>query len=304
MGINGKSLVTWSRVGLSDASNTDANDVRNAISRAAQKTGVDFGYLFKQAKSESGLNPSAQAKSSSASGLFQFIDQSWLGAVKTYGAKHGMAWAADAIQRRSDGSWSVDPSMKQAVFALRNQPEASALMAGEFASDNAQGLQAALGRAPNGTDLYFAHFLGKEGATKFLKAADANPDASAASLLPREARSNRTIFYDAAGSARSLGDVYALMGRKLGNDSGSVPAMQPTGLDHLEYAQEVLDDGASGTSTSDILAMLGARRGINMLKPTPETAMLAYMMVSVPTDDDSDNTSAFSGLPGAAPFGS
>lgn len=281
--------MTWSRVGLTDASHTDATDVRDAISRAAQRTGVDFGYLFSQAKSESGLNPKAQAQNSSAGGLFQFIDQSWLGAVKTYGPKHGMGWAADAIQRRPDGSWSVDPSMKQAVFALRSQPEASALMAGEFASDNAQGLQAALGRTPNGTDLYFAHFLGKEGATKFLKAADAAPGASAASLFPREARSNRTIFYDAAGSARSLSAVYALMGRKLGDGDGSAPTIQPqpASLMHLDYAQQVFEgDGKGGPSTNDMLAMLGGQRGVNMLKPTPDTAMLAYMMVSTPTDTD------------------
>jgi len=285
--------VTWSRVGLPDGSNTNANDVREAISRAAQKTGVAFGYLFQQAKSESGLNPNAQAKSSSAGGLFQFIDQSWLGAVKSYGAKHGMGWAADAIQRKSDGSWSVDPTMRQAVFSLRNQPEASALMAGEFASDNAEGLQASLGRTPSGTDLYFAHFLGLEGATKFLKAANAAPDASAASLFPREARSNRTIFYDATGSACSLSDVYALMSRKLG-DGPAAPAIQilPADLTHLDYAQEVFEgDGKGSPSTNQMLAMLGRQLGFNLLRPTPETATLAYMMVSTPTDDDDSGTS-------------
>lgn len=280
--------MTWSRLGLSDASGTDANDVRRAISRAAQSTGVDFAYLFRQAKSESGLNPNAQAQSSSAGGLFQFIDQSWLGAVKSYGARHGLGWAADAIQRRSDGSWSVDPSLRQKVFSLRNQPDASAMMAAEFASDNAQGLQASLGRTPSGTDLYFAHFLGLEGATKFLKAADAAPDASAASLFPREARSNRAIFYDPSGAARSLSQVYALMGKKLGNDgAGAAPAIQSADLKHLDYAQQVFEgDGKGSPSTNDMLSMLGAQRGVNLLKPTPGTAMLAYMMVSTPTDTD------------------
>jgi hypothetical protein len=278
---------------LSDASSTDVNDVRSAISRAAQTTGVDFGYLFQQAKSESGLNPNAQAQSSSAGGLFQFIDQSWLGALKTYGAKHGLGWAADAIQRRSDGSWSVDSSMRQAVFSLRNQPDASAMMAAEFASNNAQGLQASLGRTPTGTDLYFAHFLGLEGATKFLKAADMAPDASAASLFPREARSNRTIFFDSSGSARSLGQVYALMGRKLGG--GAAPAIQPTDPMTSDLANAAFQGGDTATpSTNDMLAMLGAKGGINPLKPTPETARLAYTMVSVPSNIDDTDESVFS----------
>ncbi len=280
--------MTWSRLGLSGASNV--GDVRGAISRAAQRTGVDFGYLFNQAKSESGLNPNAQAQGSSAGGLFQFIDQSWLGAVKTYGAKHGLGWAANAIQRKADGRWSVDGSMREAVFALRNQPEASSLMAAEFASDNAQGLQASLGRAPTGTDLYFAHFLGLEGATKFLKAADSNPDATAASLFPREARSNRGIFYEAAGSARSLGEVYALMGRKIGAD-GSAPVNAPLPLStdrmRLAYAREVFEgDGKAAPSTSDMLAMLGGGSRVNLMKPTPENAMLAYMMVATPGADE------------------
>jgi len=115
------------------------NDIRGAISRAAQRVGVDFTYLLNQAKSESGLDPKAQARTSSAGGLFQFIDQSWLGAVKMYGAKHGLGWAADAIRQRSDGSWKVDHSVREQVMALKIDPDASSLMAAEFASDNALG---------------------------------------------------------------------------------------------------------------------------------------------------------------------
>lgn len=277
--------MTWSRIGLSDSVSADVASARGAISRAAQATGVAFGYLFNQAKSESGLNPKAQAQGSSAGGLFQFIDQSWLGAVKTYGAKHGMGWAADAIQRRADGSWSVNPSAREAVFALRSQPDASAMMAAEFASDNAQGLQGALGRPATGTDLYFAHFLGLEGATKFLKAADANPDGSAAALFPREARSNRSIFFDESGSARSLGQVYALMGRKLGSDASAplAPAALSPDRMRLAYAREVFEgDGKATPSSSDMLTMLGQRA--NILRPSPDNAMLAYMMVANPTD--------------------
>ena len=265
----------------------DVNDVRGAISRAAQRVGVDFSYLLNQAKSESGLNPNAQAQSSSAGGLFQFIDQSWLGAVKMYGAKHGLGWASDAISRRSDGSWKVDGSVRQQVMALKNQPEASALMAAEFASDNSQGLQAALGRQPRAADLYFAHFLGLEGATKFLKAADARPDASAASLFPREARANRAIFYDNGGNARSLSQVYALMAKKI-DDKGSpvtpaVPAADPLSSDRmrLAYAREVFEgDGKATPNTDEMLAMIGSSQGLNLLKPNPANAKLAYLMLA------------------------
>lgn len=275
--------------GLGNRTERDVSDVRGAISRAAQRVGVDFNYLFNQAKSESGLNPRAQAQSSSAGGLFQFIDQSWLGAVKMYGAKHGLSWAADAISRRSDGSWKVDGAVRDQVMALKNQPEASSLMAAEFASDNASGLQSALGRQPRSADLYFAHFLGLEGATKFLKAADAQPDAAAASLFPREARANRTIFYNGGGSPRSLSEVYALMAKKIDDNGAPAPihaidgGSNPFGSDDLRlaYARQVFEgDGKAAPDTNEMLAMIGNNQRLNLLKPNPSNAMLAYQMLA------------------------
>ena len=283
--------MSWPSFGLGRSVSSGTEDVRNAISRAAQRTGVDFGYLFHQAKSESGLNPNAQASGSSAGGLFQFIDQSWLGAVKMYGAKHGMGWAADAISRSRSGTWTVDPALKDQVMGLKNQPDASALMAAEFASDNAEGLQATLGRQPRATDLYFAHFLGLEGATKFLKVNDSNPGAIAASLFPREARSNRGIFYGSDGSARSMGEVYALMARKINDNGSALPSQTPGSLSptapglsadrmRLAYAHEVFEgDGKAQPATNEMLAMLGGQR-MSLLRPNPQNAMLAYMMLA------------------------
>lgn len=276
--------------GIGNRLERDVNGVRGAISRAAQRVGVDFTYLLNQARSESGLNPNAQAQTSSAGGLFQFIDQSWLGAVKLHGAKHGLGWAADAISRRG-GSWKVDESLREQVMSLRNNPEASSLMAAEFANDNKDALRSSLGREPRAADLYFAHFLGAEGAARFLKAADARPDMSAAALFPREARSNRTIFYDGGGNARSLSEVYALMAKKI-DDNGApvapVPAgnMLPSDELRLAYARQVFEgDGKGAPDTSEMLAMMGSTSRFNLLRPNPGNAMLAYMMLA--TDGDS-----------------
>src|SRR6185503_19622508 len=81
--------------------------VSSAIQLASARTGVDFSYLFNQARIESGLNPNARARTSSATGLFQFIDQTWLGTVKQHGAEHGLGWAAQAIRRGADGRYYV-----------------------------------------------------------------------------------------------------------------------------------------------------------------------------------------------------
>ena len=183
-------------------------DVHQAIYNAASATGVDFNYLLNQARVESSLNPNATARTSSATGLYQFIEQSWLGVVAKHGDNHGLRWAASAIQRGSDGRFRVaDPAMRSAILDLRRDPHASAAMAGEFASDNRDLLETKLGHQVEPVDLYLAHFLGAAGAAKFLRNHEANPDASAAALFPAPAQSNRGIFFDRDGSARSLGEV-------------------------------------------------------------------------------------------------
>jgi hypothetical protein len=282
---------------LSSVTGAARDDVRAAIGQAAERTGVGFSYLLAQAQSESGLNPTAKAGNSSATGLFQFLDQSWLGIVKAHGAEHGFGWAADAIQARRGGGFTVDPAMRQAVFALREQAGPAALMAAAYASDNAAGLTQALGRQVTGTDLYFAHFLGLAGAQRFLQAAGSNPGADAAALFPREARANRSIFYASNGDARSLAEVYALMGRKLdkagaasgiGNpEPGSlVPSLPPSGsVGDIQLATSTIP-GPDGTTNGipDVSAMMAAleQGHMNVLKPNPAQARLAYLMLSLP----------------------
>jgi hypothetical protein len=82
--------------------------VEAAIQRASSATGVDFGYLMGAAKRESGYNPNAKAKTSSATGLFQFLDQTWLATLKQHGAKYGYARYADLIQRGPSGHYYVN----------------------------------------------------------------------------------------------------------------------------------------------------------------------------------------------------
>ncbi|KAK0350037.1 hypothetical protein LTR94_030645, partial [Friedmanniomyces endolithicus] len=162
--------------------------VTSAIQRAAQRTGIDFDYLLGQAKLESGLNATARAGTSSASGLYQFIEQSWLSVVKKHGAEHGLGWAADSIQQTGSGRFTVTGGNRAAILGLRNNPEIASLMAAEHAGDNKDGIEAVTGRAATGTDLYMAHFLGLGGARTFLSAMKGNPDRSAASLFPAAAR--------------------------------------------------------------------------------------------------------------------
>src|ERR1700730_5778084 len=107
-----------------------ATAVTSAIRSAANATGTSFSYLLATAKIESDLNPTLTMKSSSATGLFQFIDQTWLGTLKQAEPAFRYGDYANAISRdASSGRYSVsDPEMRSAIMRLRNDPSANAVM--------------------------------------------------------------------------------------------------------------------------------------------------------------------------------
>jgi hypothetical protein len=200
-------------------------DVRAAIAVAAQRTGVDFDYLLGQARLESSLDPSAQAGTSSAAGLYQFTGSTWLATLDRHGAEHGLGWAGAAIE----GGRVDDPALRAQIMAMRFDPQVSALMAAELANDNKAALTGALGRTPDSAELYLAHFLGAEGAATFLTALAADPGQSAAAINPRAAAANRAIFYDEAGAPRSLGGVMDLLRGRLDAAMGGAGFLSPSG---------------------------------------------------------------------------
>src|ERR1700753_4361795 len=111
--------------------------IAGAIKQAAKHTGPRFQYLLTTAKMESDFNPKATASTSSASGLFQFIGQTWLGTVKEAGTQLGYGQYADAITKSSNGNYSVtDPGARNAVMKLRDDPAASSAMGGVLTRSN------------------------------------------------------------------------------------------------------------------------------------------------------------------------
>ncbi|MFH1157859.1 MAG: transglycosylase SLT domain-containing protein [Pseudomonadota bacterium] len=245
--------------------------VIQAVERAAARTGADFSFLMDKASAESGFDPSATSKSSTATGLFQFIDSTWLNMMKEHGAKYGLGALASQIQIRNGKPCVDDCKAKAAILNLRKNPEIAALMAGEFSAQNKQYLQEHTDGTVGATELYFAHFMGATGATKFLNARDAGGDAVAADLFPKEALANRNVFFDpATGRARTLDGIYDFFAQKFGGgnaaadakkalsppappqtatalasadiaqtfsspDGWSVPSMSGTGFSHISY---------------------------------------------------------------------
>ncbi|MDE2133903.1 MAG: lytic transglycosylase domain-containing protein [Alphaproteobacteria bacterium] len=192
-----------------------------ALQRASAITGSDFHYLLGTAMRESSLKPQAQAGRSSAAGLFQFVEQTWLGLVKDYGAKYGLSSYASAIGKGADGRLHLDNAAdRQAVLALRNDPQLSSLMAGEYAQQTKAEMQSTLGRDVCGGELYAAHFLGADAACRLIRMNGSTPGASAASVFPQAASANRNVFYHADGTAKTIREVY---GWALNQPSVAVP---------------------------------------------------------------------------------
>ncbi len=187
--------------------------IANSIKQASSTTGASFEYMLATAKMESNFNPKASASTSSARGLYQFIDQTWLGTVKEAGSQLGYGNYADAISKSSSGAYYVnDPSMRNSIMQLRNDPDAASSMAAVLTQSNSFKLTGKIGRRPSDSELYMAHFMGVGAPPSWISNAEDNPNASAARLFPNAAAANRSIFYEkGTGRARSVSEVYSVL---------------------------------------------------------------------------------------------
>ena len=203
-----------------------ASPVLIALQRGAQASGSNFDLLLATAQRESSLNPNARAGTSSASGLFQFIESTWLDMVRRHGADHGLGAYANQIDVRGGRSHVADPAMRREILALRFDPELSARMAGELSRENAAFLESRLGRPASAGELYAAHVMGPAGASRLIAAAnDGAP--SAAALFPREAAANRHLFYTRDGTARSAAQLLERLNLNLGAAGEPMAAVPP-----------------------------------------------------------------------------
>lgn len=167
------------------------------IVRAAFIAGVDPRLLMAIADKESSFVVRARASTSSATGLFQFIDATWLKALRDFGGNFALDSEAQAAADIVQGDDANPPGANRArLLALRNDPFLSTLMAAAMLRHEQEKLEAKFGRAITGAEVYLVHFLGPGGARKFLSALEETPTAAASQLLPAAARANRPIFFE------------------------------------------------------------------------------------------------------------
>ncbi len=229
-----------------------------ALQRASRATGIDFDYLLKTAERESSLRPSAKARSSSAAGLFQFIENTWLKTIKQEGARFGLDNMASEIRQTSSGRYVVpDRDMRSQILALRYNPEISALLAGAFTQQNAEIMSDRLGRAPTQGELYIAHFMGAETGAKLVNLAGSEPRDRADVHFPRAARANPSIFYDRRGP-RSMAEVYRTLVAKHSSDRVMVAQAPDTPEGGRQAANDAVAVAGSGKPAEPVFQAVPA----------------------------------------------
>lgn len=170
-----------------------------AVVHAAIETGTDAVYLMALADKESSFRTDAEARTSSARGLFQFLSGTWLELVRDYGARHNLATEAEAIETVNGKPSIEDPKVRKRVMALRDNPYVAAVMAGEMLKRDAAKVERKLGRELDRSEYYFTHFLGASNASRLIEAKEAKPSVKASGLLPGAARANRSLFTSRQG---------------------------------------------------------------------------------------------------------
>lgn len=262
---------------LNSTSTGHAQSITQAL-KTVSRTGSDFAYLLRTCGIESGFNPEATARGSSATGLFQFTEQTWLQMVKSHGSQYGLGNYAAQIQTNADGSLSVhDAATRRAILDLRKDPQTSAAMACELNKSNTAILKKNVGGSVGPTELYLAHFLGAGGASSFLNALHSNPGAIAANIVPAAAAANSSLFYGASGQPNSVEQIYQHFAQKFDPTTESIGANTPLSSLALNSVQPATQ--ASPTALPSSYASLLA-----------EQMNLAQVASTISSDEEDENS--------------
>jgi hypothetical protein len=235
-----------------ESAGTDGADIGSLIARlnrqartltmideAAARVGAPARLMRAMAGLESGLDATARASTSSATGLYQFIEATWLSKVESDGHKYGLGRLARHIRRGPLDEPIVDDlRIRDQILALRKDARLSAYLAAELTVDNTRRLEKLLGRPVTETEIYLSHVFGVTAAARFLRAAQSTPDRIGAWMFPKEARANPGIF-KISGNPATLGEIRKRFTAKMARID--LPDLLAT-IDSLVPAQEAMMD--------------------------------------------------------------
>lgn len=151
------------------------SDVYQAIKNASEKYNVPFEYMLAIAAKESSFNPDAKSKTSSATGLYQFIKKTW----------DGMWQDVKIIPSPTDPIANSDACARY-VKEIQNK-----LKTNDYAL------------------LYLGHFLGPNTAFKFMKQMEQDPNQSINSIVSKQQiDSNTSVFYHSKNDLKTIQEIY------------------------------------------------------------------------------------------------
>lgn len=133
-----------------------------------------------------------QSKTSTATGLYQFTEDTWLSVIRGEGDSlvQGAAEMPDAE-----------------LLAMRSDPELSAKAASALAVRNGEFMESALSRNVTDFELYLGHFMGAPSAVGFITAHESDETRIARELMPEAAKANPSIFTP-NGRDLTVGEVH------------------------------------------------------------------------------------------------
>ena len=162
---------------------------KNIMLEVQRKTGIEAALLAAIAGTESNFDPNANGgPGTTVTGIFQIRPKDW-SYIASKGVKYGLSQTAKPKDNAQAALW----------------------IATRFAYNRDSGYYKKMGiQNPNGLDYYMVHFLGEGGYRTLMK----NLDTPLASVMPKEAKYNKTIFYE-NGRARTGREIKQLMLDKL-----------------------------------------------------------------------------------------
>jgi hypothetical protein len=246
--------------------------IAGAFRVASEATGASFDQLARTAARESDVRPELGSSTSSAKGLYQFVDQTWYELIKKEGPAVGLDRLAAAITSDGKGGWTVaDATDKAKILSLKTDPLVSSIMAGRFTAANTRLLTDSLGRAPGDGEVYAAHVLGAAGATKLVRMAESEPNTSASLAFPKAAAANPDLFYGKTGKARTAAELLTTLTATSSDTSTRVaeahavaatvksPKLDPQTLAGLVRAQAASSVAGEGIGGDGLDRLVGGR---------------------------------------------
>ncbi|ESQ87953.1 hypothetical protein ABAC460_17325 [Asticcacaulis sp. AC460] len=184
------------------------NGLAALVAREGFIAGLDPRYLVRLANRESHFDPFAESPTSTAAGLFQFTDNTWLCSMREFGPGLGVVGSDQISQNRRGVCETLAPGERSRLLSLRSDPLVSSRIAAAFSLRNYRVLVSALGRAPTVSELYTLHFFGEIDGLRFLRAMAESPDAMAYPFSPAGAKANSRLFFGKHGQPKKVFEVF------------------------------------------------------------------------------------------------